>query len=300
METARIAARSAEDPGTAGDEVEEQWATFLRDWLPTDYTVVTKGRVLSELGEASPQVDVLVLSPAYPRALIRKKLYLAAGVVAAFECKLTLRARDLKKTAAVAATMAKFSTPQSGTPFRDVHRSFYLGLLANDHELGTKQVSPLDHIHDLLHRYSESASHPRELVDVVCVGNVGIVAKTIDVHVRGVERDPLCVSALAELAVDIAVSSGFTMYSPSEHHEWPEGVPLSLFIARLLERLAQDDTRLRSFVEYYNTAAAVFGVGLGRFGYWDGEVLSKESIAALRASPSLAEEEGWSEWSLRS
>jgi hypothetical protein len=82
----RIRARSSEDPGTAGDESEENWADLLRQWLPSGYSVVTKGRILGATGEASRQVDVLVLRPAYPRGLIEKnaKLFLADGVAAAF------------------------------------------------------------------------------------------------------------------------------------------------------------------------------------------------------------------------
>ena len=71
----RIQKRSTEDAGTAGDQGEENWATVFRNWLPADYQVVTKGRLLSEKGIASPQVDVIVLHPFYPKQLLDKKLY---------------------------------------------------------------------------------------------------------------------------------------------------------------------------------------------------------------------------------
>ena len=58
--------RVKEDPGTAGDQGEENWATLLREWLPSTYHVVTKGRILSHQGVASPQIDVLVLHSTYP------------------------------------------------------------------------------------------------------------------------------------------------------------------------------------------------------------------------------------------
>jgi hypothetical protein len=66
----RIARRSAEDPGTAGDEGEENWKSLLADWLPPYYQVVTKGRVLFWNGKASPQMDVIVLAPEYPKGLV--------------------------------------------------------------------------------------------------------------------------------------------------------------------------------------------------------------------------------------
>src|SRR4029078_7661390 len=87
QEYARIQKRVTEDPGTAGDQGEENWASLFRVWLPSYLHVVTKGRILTESGYASPQIDLLVLAPCYPKILLDKKLYLAAGVAAAFECK---------------------------------------------------------------------------------------------------------------------------------------------------------------------------------------------------------------------
>jgi hypothetical protein len=40
---ARIIERSSENPGTAGDQAEQSWAAVLRDWLPSNYHVVTRG-----------------------------------------------------------------------------------------------------------------------------------------------------------------------------------------------------------------------------------------------------------------
>src|ERR1700733_122707 len=94
-EYARIQKRAKEDPGTAGDQGEENWATLLKMWLPAYFLVVTKGRILTETGYASPQIDVLVLLPSYPKILLDKKLYLAGGVAAAFECKTTLKSAHI-------------------------------------------------------------------------------------------------------------------------------------------------------------------------------------------------------------
>ena len=41
----RIQKSSKEDPGTAGDQGEENWAALFRDWLPPNYHIVTKGRM---------------------------------------------------------------------------------------------------------------------------------------------------------------------------------------------------------------------------------------------------------------
>ena len=79
-EYAGIRKRTSEDPGTAGDQGEENWAEILRGWLPPKYPVVTRGRIISAEGQTSGQVDVLVLKESYPPKLLNKKLYLAAGV----------------------------------------------------------------------------------------------------------------------------------------------------------------------------------------------------------------------------
>jgi hypothetical protein len=91
----RIKKFSRDNPATAGDEGEENWAQLLRDWVPPTYSVVTKGHLIDEQGTLSPQIDVIVLKPSYPPSLHNKKKYLLAGVAAAFECKLTLRDRDI-------------------------------------------------------------------------------------------------------------------------------------------------------------------------------------------------------------
>ena len=62
----RIQKRATEDPGTAGDQGEENWAELLRGWLPRTYEVVTKGRIIGVNGQTSPQVDVLILKDVYP------------------------------------------------------------------------------------------------------------------------------------------------------------------------------------------------------------------------------------------
>ena len=87
-----------EDPGTAGDHGEESWAELLRGWLPRTYEVVTKGRIINQNGETSRQVDVLVLKDVYPKRLLTKKRYLAAGVAAAFECKIKLKTAHIEQT----------------------------------------------------------------------------------------------------------------------------------------------------------------------------------------------------------
>ena len=62
-EYSRIREHVKEDPGTAGDQGEEDWRKFLKEWLPDYFPVVNKGKIITEDGYSSPQIDILVLRP---------------------------------------------------------------------------------------------------------------------------------------------------------------------------------------------------------------------------------------------
>ena len=116
----RILKRAIEDPGTAGDQGEENWATLLRNWLPSTLKIVTKGRILSHEGIASPQVDVLILQPEYPNYLLDKKLFLAGGVFAAFECKITLESEHIEKFIKNSIEIKSHAEKRKGTPYKEL------------------------------------------------------------------------------------------------------------------------------------------------------------------------------------
>jgi uncharacterized protein DUF6602 len=129
----RIRRRTIEDPGTAGDEGEGNWAKLLREWLPGSHTIVTKGRLLSVDGILSPQIDVVVLNPGYPQRLLNKKVHLASGVAAAFECKNTLESSHLTKAAQTAAFVRQLAGRRSGSPYRELFSPPIYGVLAHSH-----------------------------------------------------------------------------------------------------------------------------------------------------------------------
>ena len=170
----RIQKRVTEDPGTAGDQGEENWADLLRGWLPRTYEVVTKGRIISQDGRTSRQVDVLVLKSIYPEKLLNKKLYLAAGVAAAFECKTTLKAEHIEKTVKTCAEIKNLYPAREGTPYKELHAPIVYGLLAHSHSWKGPKSTPEDNIRrkllesDILH-----TSHPRECLDLLCIADLG-------------------------------------------------------------------------------------------------------------------------------
>ncbi len=130
----RIRNRALDDPGTAGDQGEENWASLLRDWLPRSYEVVTKGRIIAEDGSISPQVDVVVLKDLYPKRLLEKKLFLANGVAAAFECKTTLRSNHIASTVENGVRIKRLFPARRGSLYRELHAPILYGLLAHSHE----------------------------------------------------------------------------------------------------------------------------------------------------------------------
>lgn len=169
----RIQKRATEDPGTAGDQGEENWAQILREWLPPTYQVVTKGRMLSDKGKASPQVDVLVLYPTYPTYLLNKKLYLAAGVAAAFECKVTLKAEHVTEAISSSAEIKRLLSRRGGTPYRDLSCGLIYGLLAHSHSWKGEKSTPIDNIEHKLEKVDRAViTHPREMLDLVCVADL--------------------------------------------------------------------------------------------------------------------------------
>ena len=166
----RIQKRATEDPGTAGDQGEENWAELLRGWLPSTYKVVTKGRIISQDGRTSPQVDVLVLKDVYPGKLLNKKLYLAAGVAAAFECKTTLKAEHIEKAVKTCVEIKNLYPVREGTPYKELHTPIVYGLLAHSHSWKGPNSTPEDNIKAKLWASDWShVSHPRLSLDLLCV-----------------------------------------------------------------------------------------------------------------------------------
>ena len=169
----RIQRWAAWDPGTAGDQGEENWAELLRGWLPRTYEVVTKGRIISQDGRMSPQIDILVLKNVYPKKLLNKKLYLAAGVAAAFECKTTLTAAHIEKSVKTCIEVKDLYPVGEGTPYRELHTPVVYGLLAHSHSWKRPKSTPEDNIERKLRKTDKAhVSHPRLGLDLLCVSDL--------------------------------------------------------------------------------------------------------------------------------
>lgn len=297
----RLRNRSTEDPGTSGDGGEENWAGVLRDWLPDGYHVRTKGRIQGPDQEASPQVDVVVLKPSYPKALLDVKYYASAGVAAAFECKTTLTKAHLTEAANTAAEIQRISDPgerrgkRTGTPFRELYGPIFYGVLAHSHSWSLATAA--DHVTEEFAAGVGRSAHPRQALDLVCVADLGtwITGKW---SYQGPEQSGLWSASHCK----DEHPNGYASCIPYAPPNWQEGeehtanVPFAQLCAHLTQRLAWEDASLRDMADYY--ALANFGgTGAGHQVGWSAdEVYSPEVLARLRGfGPDRLE---WSEWGL--
>jgi hypothetical protein len=255
----RIQMRATEDPGTAGDQGEENWAELLRDWLPRTYEVVTKGRIISQEGETSPQIDVLVLNGAYPKKLLNKKLYLAAGVAAAFECKTTLKGSHIADAMKNCAKIKQLYPNRTGTPYKELHTPLVYGLLAHSHSWKSENSTPEQNIDQKLYETdSAHINHPRLQLDLLCIADLAAwksskitfidpqSAATVYVgHTRGYERQ-----------VD-------------------QFTPIGVLISYLSQKLAWENQSLRSLADYYRIVN-IAGSGQGKMRIWPSSIYSDE------------------------
>ncbi|MEU7011847.1 DUF6602 domain-containing protein [Streptomyces sp. NPDC046332] len=279
----RIRARATEDPGTAGDQGEENWAQLLRQWLPSNYQVRTKGRILSHDGTASRQVDVVVLRPGYPAKLLDKKLYITSGVAAAFECKLTLTAAHLKEAAQTAAEIARMTAPRHGTPYRELVSPILYGVLAHSHAW-TQPATALEKINaNFVSGARDHARHAREHLDLVCVADTCTVAKSTELrllHPPEGDTQLLCL-------VGHFLTCG-------------QVPPVGALLAYVLIRLGWEDPQVRPFAEYFRLSRLLLRASGGASNHIPTGLTPETEKEALHKSTDFLREQpwAWDEWSL--
>ena len=297
-EYCRIQRRVPEDPGTAGDQGEENWATLLRDWLPQTYHVKTKGRIISQNGEASPQIDVLVLKSIYPKQLIdeNQKTFLAAGVAAAFECKTTLKAAYIDEAIETCVKIKNLYPPREGTPYKELHAPIVYGLLAHSHNWKAPNSTPEANVRNKLSESDHShVSHPRLGLDFLCVADLATwtAFKSSLVFPQTIPRDsPL---RLLTDGPDKFALSSYHERLPFPPNQAKHFTSIGAFISNLTERLAWEDPALRDLADYYRSVK-ITGSGKGPLRLWLTSIYSKKIRARVEAG-NLSGSAG-NEWSL--
>ena len=298
----RIQKRATEDSGTAGDQAEEDWAKLLRDWLPQTYHVETKGRIISQDGEVSPQIDVLVLKSIYPKQLIdeHQKIFLAAGVAAAFECKTTLKASHIKEAMETCVKIKNLYPDREGTPYKELHAPIVYGLLAHSHSWRSPNSTPEANIEQkLLESDNLHVLHPRQGLDLLCIADLGtwIAGKLTFVG-------PATVSGWTSLDPRIHLQYGsegstqsiYIEHTLSHDNQTEHFTPIGALIAKLMERLAWEDPALRDLVDYYR-ATKIGGDGKGGFRQWPISIYSENVQCHIQSGGNLSSNvETWDEW----
>lgn len=280
----RIQRRVNEDPGTAGDEGEENWAELLRNWLPSDYEVVTKGRIISSKGKASPQIDILVLKPCYPNYLKSKKLYLAGGVAAAFECKLTLKRHHVKEAFSTASEIRNLSDNKVGSPLEEMNSPIVYGILAHSHTWKAENATPIENINQAIEQYdNEYITKPTECLDFVCVSDLATWSAmkfpaflTLDVKVSRLK--PIT-SARPTTSYGVTHSGMFQQGSSANLSTTPIGA----FLGLLLNRMAIYDAPLRDFAQHFRASGIWNGTSTVCSRVWDLSIFSKEALHEYHA-----------------
>ena len=280
----RIYAQAANDPGTAGDEGESNWASLLREWIPQGYHVETKGRLIGTDGTRSSQVDVIILKPAYPPKLLEKKIWLAGGVAAVFECKTTLKAAHLISATAQSIEIKNLFAQRKGSPRKEMLSPVIYGVLAHSHSWKGVSSNPVE-IDGALKGGSFMVGHPRLEMDLVCVADLGTWTKMY-MPALPVGVPPNLGPPVPHTAMSQHVIGG---------ENGPSFQPIGMFISYLTQRLAYEDSSIRDIAEYYRLAQ-LDGAGHGSMRQWPQDVLSPEVQVRLAQSGLAAV--GWDEFAI--
>jgi hypothetical protein len=291
----RIQRRVREDPGTAGDQGEENWAELLRGWLPATMHVCTKGKIMNEQGETSGQVDVLVLDASYPRELLTTKVFLAGGVVAAFECKTTLRSEHIRSAFSNSIRITSLLSPRSGSPYSELHRPLVYGLLAHSHEWKQQGSAPIDNITRTVVEEHEKLSHPREMVDCICVSDVGswTARKQALVGTYMLEKEGL---RWEKPPGDRVAFTAYLFHRASVMHQESDFTNIGVMISDLLVRLSREHGELRKIAQYFS-AVGLGGNASGRVRQWTlPAIYSPNVFLKLSTSETPCSRELWDDW----
>lgn len=271
----RILKRATEDPGTAGDQGEENWATLFREWLPHYFHIVTKGRILTDSGYASPQIDVLVLHPSYPRILLDKKLYLSGGVAAAFECKTTLTAAHVKEAQETSAALRRSLPKREGSPYKELHAGIIYGLLAHSHSWKGANSKPIDNIEKALWEGDESfVTHPRECIDFLTVADLATWSVTKMTYLSPLLPDYK--KGLQEIyGPDGCATSGYICHSIDGERQAEYFSPVGTLLSGIFSDLAWTFQDMRPLEEYFRKVN-MQGSGKGNMRKWDITIYSEK------------------------
>ncbi|MBK8632442.1 MAG: hypothetical protein IPN72_02295 [Saprospiraceae bacterium] len=196
-------------------------------------------------GKKSPQVDIIVLKPEYPNKLLNKKIYLEAGVLAAFECKNTLKSSHINTLFENSKILKSLSVRREGSPYKELHSPIVYGLLAHSHSWKHPNSNPKENIEsNIWFNDTNQINHPIEVPDLVCVSDLGIWTT-----MKSIVQNKISVSYMKR---DIATNS-----------EVPNYFPIGSLISALYRKISWEYRNMISMSQYLSSSA-IGGHGKGR------------------------------------
>ena len=261
---------------------------------------MTKGRIISQYGETSPQIDVLVLKGSYPQRLFTKKLYLAAGVAAAFECKITLRAHHINEAVENCVKIKSLYAPRVGTPYKELHAPIFYGLLAHSHSWKSGGSTPEENIEHSLHEADAlHVSHPRLQLDLLCVADLAAWT-TMKVTFIGPHQVPDWPPQMVELYGQNGSATSSYMGHTRDHSpqspQVPHFSPIGVLISHVCQRLGWEEPSLRDLADYYRITN-IAGSARGSITTWTSSIYGEEIRSRVEAGQ-LINGKPWDEWSV--
>jgi hypothetical protein len=222
-----------------------------------------------------------------------QKYVFAGGVIAAFECKLTLRKEHVREAFQVAAKIKRKAPVRTGTPYDELNSPPIYGLLAHSHSF--RSGNPSSKLHTIVEEYQvKYAEEPRELLDIICVADTATLPLGKKL-ILGAYRNDEELEEIMRLGVAAAAVS--TMYVIHDEDKQAStladtGAILAGLVYELTYRLAFEDSSIRDWADHLSRLGW-YG-GIGRHIYWAADVFSPQlSKALITKKP---EDDRWSKW----
>jgi hypothetical protein len=241
-----------EDIQRSGHEGESTWADLLSKWLPPAYGAGLRKYIIGSDDSVKPfETDLVIFEPAYPQHLRYRAKVHVGGIAAAFSIKLTARQKHFDEVAGWAKSLAALSHPDVTTAEGQLLSGFPAGFLAHSHAFGDEPVQKLANGFE---KVADSATHPRDLVDMVCVADVGTLTCTRVAY--------LPMSQYSPGSSDTAVTSYIKMNDAQEYGA------VAHFIISLYKLLGRNDPSMRKLARELALVTET-GQGAGAQRHWD-------------------------------
>src|SRR5262249_38350006 len=159
----------------------------------------------------------------------------AGGVIAALECKLTLRQEHVKKAFQTACAIKRKARSRTGTPYDELNNVPIYGLLAHSHSFRAKRASWK--LYEIVEKYQTGfARHPRELLDIICVADAATLP--LNKHILiGKDLDQQEREELAEAGGANLISTMYVIHDEDGAESYSTGAILAGLIRELTFRM---------------------------------------------------------------